>query len=389
MFHQQNVLQKVLRARTSLTNQPLLRSIPSPSCNSITSYSRTFRSQSFKNRKTYQIGISHLALVVACLGLSTLKGADRDSDSSSSSSKSDHESSSKHSKNKNNHKVISIDDTKPFPWQLGGFHSKEATDAFLLYDDKLLKPQQSGKKGKMEEAFYQHIQHVNSPLKTLSPSFYGIVTVRRENGKETDYLQLEDVTRGYRKPCIIDIKIGKHTWDEQAGPEKQESERIKVPVQDELGFRYVGAQIYDVNKQDFKTFKKYGRSKGDHTPVAYCELMVPLFPGEAGQKAIRPLLKQLDEILTYMKKQREYRIYASSLLFVYEGDVQTDKPLPPKVVMIDFGHVTLFQHDVEGRPHPLADIAPISKLPPSEPDTNYITGIETIMRILSAMEKKK
>ena len=57
------------------------------------------------------------------------------------------------------------------------------------------------------------------------------------------YLQLEDVTSKYKKPCVIDIKIGKITYDPDASEEKKRKESTKYPPLQKIGFQLRGFRV--------------------------------------------------------------------------------------------------------------------------------------------------
>lgn len=57
------------------------------------------------------------------------------------------------------------------------------------------------------------------------------------------YLKLEDVTRKFMKPCIMDIKVGPVTYDMEADPEKIKREKSKFPALEEVGFQVVGIKV--------------------------------------------------------------------------------------------------------------------------------------------------
>ena len=40
------------------------------------------------------------------------------------------------------------------------------------------------------------------------------------------FLKLKDVTEGYLKPCVMDVKIGKQTWEPNATLEKRKAEDV-------------------------------------------------------------------------------------------------------------------------------------------------------------------
>ena len=56
-------------------------------------------------------------------------------------------------------------------------------------------------------------------------------------------LKLEDITCGFERPCIIDIKIGKRVWDDHALQDKIDREMKKYPCQEVIGFRIVGMRV--------------------------------------------------------------------------------------------------------------------------------------------------
>ena len=61
------------------------------------------------------------------------------------------------------------------------------------------------------------------------------------------YLKLEDVTNNFKFPCILDVKIGRVTWDQTADQEKINSRRRKWPLQNTLGFSILGFRVGSCN----------------------------------------------------------------------------------------------------------------------------------------------
>lgn len=47
----------------------------------------------------------------------------------------------------------------------------------------------------------------------------------------------------FKKPCILDLKMGTQTYPEGATPEKIAREEAKYPPQKEIGFRFVGLTV--------------------------------------------------------------------------------------------------------------------------------------------------
>lgn len=57
------------------------------------------------------------------------------------------------------------------------------------------------------------------------------------------YLKLEDVTRGFVKPCIMDVKLGQRSYDPYASQEKREQQIRKYPLMEEIGFLVLGMRV--------------------------------------------------------------------------------------------------------------------------------------------------
>ena len=75
-------------------------------------------------------------------------------------------------------------------------------------------------------------------LRALCPRFHGTVLHNGEN-----YLRLEDLTRPFRNPCIIDIKMGRVTWDPDATDAKRVREESKYPPLKMSGFQFLGCRV--------------------------------------------------------------------------------------------------------------------------------------------------
>ena len=57
------------------------------------------------------------------------------------------------------------------------------------------------------------------------------------------FLHLDNFNAAYRKPCIMDIKMGKTTSDPDATPEKIACEKAKGPLREIIGFQICGIRV--------------------------------------------------------------------------------------------------------------------------------------------------
>ena len=58
-----------------------------------------------------------------------------------------------------------------------------------------------------------------------------------------EYLRLADLTAGFRRPCIADVKIGRRSYDPEATPDKITKELHKYPPQQTLCFQLKGMRV--------------------------------------------------------------------------------------------------------------------------------------------------
>ena len=58
-----------------------------------------------------------------------------------------------------------------------------------------------------------------------------------------NYLKIDNVVGHLKQPCIMDLKIGKKTFDPFAPPDKVQRELIRYKYQAQLGFRITGFKL--------------------------------------------------------------------------------------------------------------------------------------------------
>lgn len=148
---------------------------------------------------------------------------------------------------------------------------------------------------------------------------------------------LENVAAGFKKPNILDVKLGARLWADDAPMAK----RVKLDkVAEEttskpLGLRIAGMKTYqgaasngkqDVTPDGYRHFdKNYGRSFSAETIAQGFEEYFQLTKGVKAKGQIRKAIRRFVEDLRAMEsviKKEESRMYSASLLLVYEGDQQ-------------------------------------------------------------------
>ncbi|KAJ3607514.1 hypothetical protein NHX12_024565 [Muraenolepis orangiensis] len=143
------------------------------------------------------------------------------------------------------------------------------------------------------------------------------------------YLKLEDVTRRFNKPCIMDVKLGQRSYDPFASQEKREQQIKKYPLMEEIGFLVLGMRVYKVCSDSFETYNQhYGRGLVKDTIK---EGLSKFFHNGEGLRldAVSASVSRVRRILGWFQSQRQLAFYASSLLFVYEGHPSSSSSSSP------------------------------------------------------------
>uniref|UniRef100_A0A0B6YPL8 Kinase n=1 Tax=Arion vulgaris TaxID=1028688 RepID=A0A0B6YPL8_9EUPU len=235
------------------------------------------------------------------------------------------------------HNVTHSDDATKLPqtteWktldtQVGGHqfaHGKYEQQKLGIVDignGLILKSVQNPPRGERELNFYHQIFNPNcdnADLLELRPfvsSFYG--TEDREGLK---FLKLANLASGFKNPCVIDLKMGKVTYDQDATAEKIAHEVEKYPPLKVLGFQVTGMMIYNPVTQ---LKESYGKP--------YCRILTEdniihdglgrffqLHNNDLRRDVIQQLIFKLKKIESWFLKQKKYSFIASSLLIIYEG----------------------------------------------------------------------
>ncbi|KAM7348413.1 inositol phosphate kinase 2 [Cochliomyia hominivorax] len=189
----------------------------------------------------------------------------------------------------------------------------------------VLKPMGKPQCGERELSFYESLKSTTDPImvkaRDLVPKFFNKLTLQ-VNGKEHTFLKMEDITYGMRQPCIMDIKIGKRTWDPLASPQKRLVEEQKYLLSKQvLGLCLPGFQVYKDGE-----LQKFGKDYGKKLDTLGLRETIRKFLNaehKVCQPLIRELLKQLYAIREWFKQQKLLHFYASSLLIVYDCEALT------------------------------------------------------------------
>ncbi|KAF9739238.1 hypothetical protein PMIN06_005263 [Paraphaeosphaeria minitans] len=297
---------------------------------------------------------------------------------------------------------------KPFdPSTLQAFGNAAAGHDGVLSDESgavVVKPCTAS-----EIAFYESISASHPDLAPHLPTFMGQLSlsssqpaatgessttvtvdgaIERLHGKKLDtelHIVLENITHGFTKPNVLDLKLGAQLWDEAAKPEKRvRLDKISAETTSgSLGFRIAGMRVYkgepvpgtpeglkeSVEADEGSGYWVYNKMYG--RKLAAEEVNEGFESYIHGQGKQGKELERAREVLAYFLgevkditkafENKESRMYSASILLVYEGDVdayartkerlrsapageegdeEEDLPQLAAVKMIDFAHAT-------------------------------------------------
>jgi Inositol polyphosphate kinase len=202
-------------------------------------------------------------------------------------------------------------------------------------------------------------------LCTIQVSPWAVHMADRRPAATTDVskvIVLEDVNRDFRFPCVADVKCGKRHYDDDATPAKQARHIAKAlsTTTAATGIRFIGLQSLKGSVYEFRD-KYHGRrlKESDLVPEAHWFFHNG---GSLRTDSIRLTIEKLRQIATHMQSQSYFLFYSSSLLLVYEGDVE--RPAKVDIRMIDFAHTQRSQ---------------------GERDDGYISGIIYLIGVLESV----
>lgn len=233
--------------------------------------------------------------------------------------------------------------------------------------------------------------------------YTGSQTAASPSKDESARIVMENLTYGYEKPNVCDIKLGTQLWDEEASEEKRQrmEKAAASTTSGSHGIRLTGWQVYDSETNTYRSVPKtFGKTiHAEHLALGMRMLLACPEQGDAEEaeallegtsisegtsrhrlaslpeglvvRLLRDhLINDLEELYAIFAEV-EVRMRGASLLSVYEGDpARLDATLSrdgshgqgrPQVRLIDFGHATI--------------------VPGQGPDQGILLGLSTVLEL--------
>ncbi|TAQ85130.1 hypothetical protein B7494_g6556 [Chlorociboria aeruginascens] len=221
---------------------------------------------------------------------------------------------------------------------------------------------------------------------------------------------LENAAHGFRKPNILDVKLGVRLWADDAPAEKKArfDKVTEETTHKGLGFRIAGMRVWQgsgargegVDEEGFKVYdKNYGRYaiQRDNVLDAFKNFLFAESAGideELGKLVAQAFLADVKRIQEIMERQ-ESRMFSASLLFVFEGDgsalrsAMEDASTSPATLTNDDGESEDGDEDEVQGPKiysvKVIDFAHAEWTPGKGPDENSLVGVRSVARILERL----
>lgn len=244
---------------------------------------------------------------------------------------------------------------------------------------------------------------------------------------------LENVASGFKRPNVLDVKLGARLWDDASPVAKRRKldEVAERTTSGSLGFRVAGMKVWvgenatrEANaaheenvevKNGYKSYDKlYGQSFNKETVVDAVTTYLGGVDRDAGNGKVafrqpkaemiaRRLIRELESI-QYVLEHEESRMYSASVLMVYEGDeealeagMKIEEAQAGKDAVDDGDEVDEVEEEdeeegeeedmVPQKVHEvrLIDFAHANWTPGQGPDENALRGIRSLLGILRGL----
>lgn len=217
---------------------------------------------------------------------------------------------------------------------------------------------------------------------TSEDALYRLWQRNYKSGEKLEkFIKLECISKNFKLPCVMDLKMGTRGHGDFVSKEKRErkEQRIYNSTSRTLGVRMCGVQCYDLSTQQYKFTNKYEGRRFSDDDFKNC-LKEFLFNGVSYRTdLLPPLIQKLDTLSKQLLNMEGYRFYCSSLLIIYDADMSlfqenntAENSVPSiELRMIDFANARLKEEETNMH---------------TGPDDGYIFGVTSLISIFKEFQ---
>lgn len=242
-----------------------------------------------------------------------------------------------------------------------------------------------------EASFYELAEEEGLWPASLLPKFYGRV--------DGDSIKIENLTHGFARPCVMDLKMGVQTVEDD---ESSLLKKVKMKALDvvtgtkSVGCRLEGLSMYRTLDR-IKGTKAQSHSISAHVRVSLQDVITFFLTDESGVRTDLALRFQtaVEGILRQFEENDKFRFIGSSILFIYDNDNYTPYMRWARALRklhVINPAVRLREDQISGLTRRtkcdvrMIDFAHTGPMPRDMvKDEGYITGLNTILKALKAI----
>jgi hypothetical protein len=192
-------------------------------------------------------------------------------------------------------------------------------------------------------------------LETVTPKFWEIRRLNvdslgdyRRHFQTEEFIILENLTHSFSHPCVMDLKLGTINYDvaiHQIDKIRLRKLKLDVTTAGKHGVRLSGLRVYRPHNDSYLT--RNSKQFGDYLHAKWqLKRAIKLFLHDGYRlriEIVRMFIQRLTKLETALKSQKTFRFRSSSVLFIYEGDLQNNVHINPIVDLrlIDFDHAVI------------------------------------------------
>lgn len=141
------------------------------------------------------------------------------------------------------------------------------------------------------------------------------------------FMLIENVTFKYKRPCILDLKIGYRAHGDNTDPEKikRKMHRCETTTTRICGIRLCGLQTFHAKTNSSTFIDKYQGRKLNLEQLNE-KLYEYFYDGENYRyQFIKHFINRLKRLVEILSGLESLRLFATSVLFVYEGNLTKEQ----------------------------------------------------------------